>query len=70
MQFQQCFVVIHKYIHVLISKVHKFNNSVIHCLVYPNLKLVLWLFLRINQGFKSHRTMDTVNSPVRYVRPT
>ena len=34
MQFNSCFIAIHKYIQVLISKVHKFNNSVIHWLVY------------------------------------
>ena len=34
--FHSRFVVIHKYIQLLIPKVHKFNNSVIHLLVYPS----------------------------------
>ena len=33
--FSSCFVAIHKYIQILISKVHEFNNPVIHRLLYP-----------------------------------
>ena len=65
--FNSFFVVIHKYIQVLISKVYKFNNSVIHWLVYPICGSQMFISFYISHSWTRIVTIPLVAYITRYI---